>query len=132
MVKAFNANGDKVIFVDWRNGNQVHYWQAVGNTRVIGAMIGRAIINWDIAERTLIVGFSLGAQIAGEAGRYTQTNAGLMINECHGLDPAGPFYDGISLHITLRYSLIFSCLIFSRHFSLIFRKKFHPEYQLCQ
>lgn len=92
---------ENVIVVDWRRGNAVHYWQAVANTRVVAAIIGRAILNWEIADRTLAVGFSLGGQIVGEAGQYTQKNGGVLINECHGLDPAGPFYDGGSDEITL-------------------------------
>ncbi|KAI1278467.1 Inactive pancreatic lipase-related protein 1 [Halotydeus destructor] len=94
--------GRKVILVDWRHGNQIDYFQAIANVRVVGAMIGHSILNWGIADRTLIVGFSLGAQIAGEAGRYTQLNGGgVKIKECHGLDPAGPFFDGCSLDIQL-------------------------------
>ena len=90
------------MFADWRRANGVNYWQAIGNTRVLGAIIGRAILNWDIADRTLAVGFSLGAQIIGEAGAFTQANGnGTKINECHGLDPAGPFYDGCSNDVTL-------------------------------
>jgi hypothetical protein len=94
---------ENAIVVDWRRGNSVHYWQAIANTRVVAAIIGRAIINWGIADRTLIVGFSLGGQIAGEAGRYTQQH-GVLINECHGLDPAGPFYDGATTDILLKKS----------------------------
>ena len=92
---------DSVIVVDWRRGNSVQYWQAVANTRVVGAMIGAAILNWGIADRTLVTGFSLGAQIAGEAGRFTKSRGGILINECHGLDPAGPFYDGTDQDILL-------------------------------
>lgn len=101
MRNAFADQGDSAIIVDWRRANAGHYWQAMANTRVIAAMIGRAVLNWRIAERTLVVGFSLGAQIAGEAGRFTQKYGGVMINECHGLDPAGPFYDGCPDEIQL-------------------------------
>ncbi|KAI1287033.1 Inactive pancreatic lipase-related protein 1 [Halotydeus destructor] len=98
------GRGRKVIIVDWRHGNQIDYFQAMANVRVVGAMIGYAILNWQIAHRTLFVGFSLGAHIAGEAGRFTQQHGGIKIRECHGLDPAGPFFDGCSDSIQLRKS----------------------------
>lgn len=95
MRTGFANRDENAILVDWRKGNAGHYWQSMANTRVVAAMIGRAILNWDIAHKTLIVGFSLGAQIAGEAGRFTQKyGPNVLIDECHGLDPAGPFYDG--------------------------------------
>lgn len=67
MRTGFADRGENPILVDWRKGNAGHYWQAMANTRVVAAVIGRAVLNWGIADRTLVVGFSLGAQIAGEA-----------------------------------------------------------------
>ena len=90
MRDTFVSYGESVIVVDWRKGNAGQYWQSLSNTRVVGAMLGRAILNWDIAHRTLMVGFSLGGQIIGEAGLFTQVNSGTrrtLINECHALDP---------------------------------------------
>lgn len=51
MKDAFLSTGqaDAVVFVDWRYGNQIHYWQAAANVRVVGAIIGRAILNWDVS-----------------------------------------------------------------------------------
>ena len=41
-------------------------------------------------KKALVVGFSLGAQIAGEAAKYVPEQTGSQkIAECHGLDPAG-------------------------------------------
>lgn len=98
---AYLERGTDVIIIDWRRGNGIHYWQSMANVRIVGAMIGKAVMNWGIHERTLIVGFSLGAQIAAEAGQYTQANGNIKIDECHGLDPAGPFYDGCDEDIRL-------------------------------
>ena len=78
-----------VIIVDWTKGTAVTYPQAIANARVVGAMIGRAVINWEIASRTLLTGFSLGAPVASEAGQYVKKFSNQMIDECHGLDPAG-------------------------------------------
>ena len=45
-------------------------------------------------DRVLVVGFSLGGQIVAEAGQYVIKNGdGRKIEECHGLDPAGPWFD---------------------------------------
>ncbi|KAI1287037.1 Pancreatic lipase-related protein 2 [Halotydeus destructor] len=96
IVQAWVARGRQVILVDWRHGNQLDYFQAIANVRVVGAVIGFAILNWNLADRTLVSGMSLGGQIIGEAGRYTQQHGGVKIKECHGLDPAGPFFDGCS------------------------------------
>lgn len=47
-----------------------------------------------IHEKALVVGFSLGGQIVAEAGKYVNQNGnGKKIAECHGLDPAGPWFD---------------------------------------
>jgi len=91
-----------VVMVDWHKGNTLPYAQALANVRTVGAMLGRAILNWNIAKKTLVTGFSLGAHVAGEAGRYTQEHGKVMINECHGLEPSGPNFDGCQdLGITL-------------------------------
>ena len=40
------------------------------------------------------MGFSLGGQVVGEAGKYVNQNGnGKQIAECHGIDPAGPWFD---------------------------------------
>ena len=98
---AYNDKGLPVILIDWRRGNGIQYWQASANLRIVGAMVGKAIMNWNIHDRTLLVGFSLGAQVVGEAGKYTQVNGGVKIDECHGLDPAGPFFDGCDKDVVL-------------------------------
>lgn len=101
MVNGFTAMGDGAIVVDWRGGNSIHYWQASANIRTVGAVIGHAIGSWGIADRTLFVGFSLGGQMIGETARYLQRRFGQKMAECHGLDPAGPFFDGCSNEILL-------------------------------
>ena len=51
-------------------------------------------LNFQIADKALVVGFSLGGQIFAEAGKYVnQHGNGKQIAECHGLDPAGPWFD---------------------------------------
>lgn len=43
-------------------------------------MMGRLLTSWDLYDRTLAIGFSLGAQ---------EVNGGQQIAQCHCLDPAG-------------------------------------------
>ena len=65
-----------MILVDWSRGAKFPYAQAAGNTRLIGAQTAELIrflisSNFDSpssAERFYIVGFSLGAVIAGYVG----------------------------------------------------------------
>jgi hypothetical protein len=98
---AYVQQGHAAIIIDWRRGNGIQYWQAMANVRIVAAMMGKAVLNWGIHDRTLMIGFSLGAQMIAEAGLYTQTHGGVKIDECHGLDPAGPFYDGCDADIRL-------------------------------
>lgn len=91
--------GAKVITVDWSRGNRL-YRQAIANVRVVGALVGQLIRRLDIADRTLCVGFSLGAQVCGEAGAWLRKK-GLTLAKCHGLDPAAPGYDGCGLDLRL-------------------------------
>ena len=67
-----------VVFAEWFQGSKLPYSQAAGNTRLVGVQTAELIrfmissysgsSNW--AERFYIVGFSLGAQAAGYAGRH--------------------------------------------------------------
>lgn len=67
-----------VVLVDWSHGAGFPYAQAAGNTRLVGAQVAELIKflissssgSPDLAERFYIVGFSLGAQAAGYAGKY--------------------------------------------------------------
>ena len=71
-----------VILVDWPKGAKGSLWnyrQAAGNTRLVGAQTAeliRFLINSSSSgsarstDRFYIVGFSLGAQVAGYAGSY--------------------------------------------------------------
>ena len=94
---------DAVIITVWDHENGIHYAQDFANVRTVGLMLGRLLSYWDVANRTLAVGFSLGAHIVGEAGHYVQqaSNGRRKIRECHGLDPAGPFFDGCSARVML-------------------------------
>jgi len=93
MKDAYVAQGYTVILVDWRRGNQLNYFQAFSNVRTVGMMVAKVVLNWKISDRLLLVGFSLGGQIIGQAARMVKRNGGL-VKRCHALDPAGPFFTG--------------------------------------
>lgn len=90
-----------VIVVDYSNTSDYQYFQNTANARTMGQAIGFAIVNWQIAERTHLAGFSLGGQMIGEIGKYTQ-RYGYLIKECVALDPAGPGFDSgaSAMHLT--------------------------------
>lgn len=92
--------GHPVVLVDWSRGNRL-YHQAMANVRVVGSMLGQIIEYLGIADRSLCVGFSLGAHICGEAGTWLKQKHDLVLARCHGIDPAGPGFDGCSNDIRL-------------------------------
>ncbi|KAM8806086.1 pancreatic lipase-related protein 2-like [Eudromia elegans] len=89
------------IAVDWKEGAKGTYATAVNNLRVIGAEIAyfiktlQQIFKYSPSEIHLI-GHSLGAHTAGEAGRRTQG-----IGRITGLDPAGPYFEGTPPEVRL-------------------------------
>ncbi|XP_057593311.1 pancreatic lipase-related protein 3 isoform X2 [Hippopotamus amphibius kiboko] len=86
LLKAEDVN---CVNVDWINGSQ-HYIVAVNNFRVVGAEVAYFIdvlvkkIGYS-ASKVHLIGHSLGAHVAGEAGSRTPG-----LGRITGLDPAGP------------------------------------------
>ncbi|NWX24339.1 LIPR3 protein, partial [Aegotheles bennettii] len=89
------------IAVDWKDGAKGTYVSAVNNIRVVGAEIAYFIKTLQNISRYSpseihLIGHSLGAHTAGEAGRRTQG-----IRRVTGLDPAGPYFEGTSPEVRL-------------------------------
>ncbi|XP_043841821.1 pancreatic lipase-related protein 2-like [Dromiciops gliroides] len=88
--------------VDWKKGSQTTYPQATANIRVVGAEVAY-LINLLSTEFKLspsdvhIIGHSLGAHAAGEAGRRLQGQIGRIT----GLDPAGPYFQNTPEEVRL-------------------------------
>ena len=68
-----------VILVYWGKGALAPYMQAVGNTRLVGAQIAHLVNGLHshhglMYSKVHLIGFSLGAQIAGFAGMRMRQN----------------------------------------------------------
>ncbi|KAL8590472.1 hypothetical protein ACOMHN_011685 [Nucella lapillus] len=80
-----------VITVNWGAGAGFPYPQAVANTRLVGAELARLITLLGLhkgvsANKFHLIGHSLGAHVAGHAGRTLRGK----ISRISGLDPADP------------------------------------------
>lgn len=83
-----------VICVDWENGAILpNYVKATANTRLVGkqlAMLLQGLVanNGLSLRKTHLIGFSLGAHVAGFAGAEIGN-----LSRITGLDPAGPLFE---------------------------------------
>ncbi|XP_006640052.2 lipoprotein lipase [Lepisosteus oculatus] len=83
-----------VIVVDWLHRAHQHYPTSAAYTRLVGQDLAH-FLNWIEAEldypleRSHLLGYSLGAHVAGIAGYLTKKK----VNRITGLDPAGPNFE---------------------------------------
>lgn len=91
-----------VIVVDWENGAALpNYVQAAANTQLVGKQLARLaqLLNSEhghSASDYHLIGFSLGAHIAGFAGAELRN-----VSRITGLDPASPLFEGYSVRVRL-------------------------------
>ena len=69
--------------MNWKHGAHFPYQRADGNTRLVGAQISHLlkVLNTTAGMKysdVYIIGFSLGAQIAGYAGRNVRRNGHIV------------------------------------------------------
>ncbi|XP_022208621.2 probable phospholipase A1 magnifin [Drosophila obscura] len=103
VAKAYNCRNDtNFVLLDAADFIDTLYsWSAL-NTEAIGKYVAQALLKLNrtyVIDKVHVVGHSLGAQIAGSAGRnYKQLSEGATLARVTGLDPANPcFYDGNDL-----------------------------------
>ncbi|XP_050832444.1 pancreatic lipase-related protein 2-like isoform X4 [Serinus canaria] len=88
----FHSEDVNCILTDWRGGSSGLYTDAVNNVRIVGAEL-EYLVNFLEKEygyspaNIHFIGHSLGAHVAGEAGRRKPG-----IGRITGLDPAGPLF----------------------------------------
>ncbi|XP_030623523.1 endothelial lipase [Chanos chanos] len=88
-----------VVVVDWLSLAHQLYPDAVNHTHQVGQSIA-VLLDWLQAETELpfqnvhLIGYSLGAHVAGYAGTYVNGKVGRIT----GLDPAGPMFEGAEAH----------------------------------
>uniref|UniRef100_A0A2K5LJR0 Triacylglycerol lipase n=1 Tax=Cercocebus atys TaxID=9531 RepID=A0A2K5LJR0_CERAT len=91
----FQVESVNCICVDWKGGSRTGYTQASQNIRIVGAEVAYFVEVLKSAfgyspSNVHIIGHSLGAHAAGEAGRRTNGTVGRIT----GLDPAEPCFQG--------------------------------------
>ncbi|MGH0183560.1 UNVERIFIED_CONTAM: hypothetical protein FKN15_012395 [Acipenser sinensis] len=78
-----------VIVVDWLHRAQQHYPTSAAYTELVGQDVAKfSQINYPL-EMFHLLGYSLGAHVAGIAGSLTNNK----VNRITGLDPAGPSFE---------------------------------------
>ncbi|XP_012221736.2 uncharacterized protein [Linepithema humile] len=79
-----------IVCVDWGPGSAVpNYVRAAANTRLVGRQLAKLIRSLDVPlEKVHLIGFSLGAHVAGFAGAELGN-----VSRITGLDPAGPLFE---------------------------------------
>ena len=104
-----------MILVDWSDGAKgplTRYMQAAGNTRLVGAQVAELIkfvtaSSQNATERFCIVGFSLGAHIAGYAGRNLRDRHGIILGRITGELKCNFFLFKIGPRLEIRDSTCF-------------------------
>ncbi|XP_007518537.1 inactive pancreatic lipase-related protein 1 [Erinaceus europaeus] len=97
----FTVEEVNCICVDWKKGSQTTYTQAANNVRVVGAQVAQMLTMLSTkynypASQVQLIGHSLGAHAAGEAGSRTPGLARIT-----GLDPVEASFEGTPEEVRL-------------------------------
>ncbi|KAJ8668738.1 hypothetical protein QAD02_010401 [Eretmocerus hayati] len=79
-----------IVCVDWGPGSAVpNYVRAAANTRLVGRQLAKLVRSLGVPlDKLHLIGFSLGAHVAGFAGAELGN-----VSRITGLDPAGPLFE---------------------------------------
>ncbi|CAG9760472.1 unnamed protein product [Ceutorhynchus assimilis] len=96
----FFVNGDiNFIEVDWERPARMPYVYSAKATRMVGNEVAQFIEDFDLfSNEVYIIGHSLGAHIAGFAGKKYFEDTGEKLKRITGLDPAGPYFRHASIN----------------------------------
>ncbi|XP_069885272.1 endothelial lipase [Dipodomys merriami] len=88
-----------IVVVDWLPLAHQLYIDAVNNTKAVGHSVAK-LLDW-LQEKNgfslgnvHLIGYSLGAHVAGYAGNFVKGTVGRIT----GLDPAGPLFEGADIN----------------------------------
>uniref|UniRef100_A0A8C9FSD2 Triacylglycerol lipase n=1 Tax=Pavo cristatus TaxID=9049 RepID=A0A8C9FSD2_PAVCR len=99
-VRMLTVEDVNCIAVSWKKGARCQYTQASNNVRVVGAEIAYFVNVLDqysySPANVHIIGHSLGAHVAGEAGKRRPG-----IGRITGLDPAQPYFQDTPIEVRL-------------------------------
>ncbi|XP_063364609.1 pancreatic lipase-related protein 2-like isoform X1 [Cydia amplana] len=91
--------GYKVLALDGRRAISYEYFSASTHARFIGEKLGNflseLVEGGQDPSKLILIGHSLGAHIAGVAGKRLQQNTGQQASRITGLDPAGPCFSKV-------------------------------------
>ncbi|GAB1301864.1 Endothelial lipase [Apodemus speciosus] len=91
-----------VVVVDWLPLAHQLYTDAVNNIRVVGQRVA-GLLDWlqekeeFSLENVHLIGYSLGAHVAGYAGNFVKGTVGRIMASTR-LDPAGPMFEGVDIN----------------------------------
>ncbi|OAD58578.1 Pancreatic triacylglycerol lipase [Eufriesea mexicana] len=96
LVQAFlDLEDTNVLVLDWTRGAATTYSAAVANTELVGRQLGLVLLDaislGTLPENIHVIGFSLGAHVAGCASEILKKRNHLL-GRITGLDPASPFF----------------------------------------
>ncbi|CAD6204350.1 GSCOCG00009934001-RA-CDS, partial [Cotesia congregata] len=79
-----------IVCVDWSPGSAIpNYVRAAANTRLVGRQLAQFVRGLNVSlDMVHMIGFSLGAHVAGFAGSEL-----FNVSRITGLDPAGPLFE---------------------------------------
>ncbi|KOC67729.1 Pancreatic lipase-related protein 2 [Habropoda laboriosa] len=84
-----------VLVIDWTRGAATTYSAAVANTELVGRQLGLVLLDTinlgTLPENIHVIGFSLGAHVAGCASEILKRRK-ILVGRISGLDPASPFF----------------------------------------
>lgn len=97
-----------VVIVDWGRGcRSPLYLTAVGNTALVGRQISLLVQKLSrtfggnvTATRVHLIGFSLGAQVCGFAGRHYKKQTGTKLARISALDAARPLFEQSQVYVS--------------------------------